>query len=208
MRCRQEFFSKGKYSMLNSGLFTLQIAMAIFLIILIPYYWHRYGLANFLWLSDVGLFLTALALWFHSPLCISMVTIGILPLEILWMVEYFLRLFTGINLFSITDYMFNPNYPRTLRALSYFHIFVPVICLWYLFSWGYDSRAIFYQTILNSLVLIACYTLTSPKENINWVFMPYIKQWKKISPFSWFLFLLAGTPILVMWPLHFVLQLF
>ena len=62
----------------------LNISLTLFIIVLIPVYWKTYGPQNFLWLSDIGLFLTVLALWLKSSLLISMACVGVLFIELLW----------------------------------------------------------------------------------------------------------------------------
>jgi hypothetical protein len=68
----------------------LRIALTIFVALLVPYYWHHYGWQNFFWLSDVALFLTLAALWRGIRLIISMMAIGVLPLELYWNVAFFI----------------------------------------------------------------------------------------------------------------------
>ncbi|HLB41239.1 MAG TPA: hypothetical protein VJN02_00040 [Gammaproteobacteria bacterium] len=182
------------------------LLLTIFTAILVPVYWKHYGPQNFLWLSDVCLFLTLFALWFHSPLLISMTAIGILPLEILWNIDFFAELFTGHNLVGISHYMFEDKYTNLLKGLSLFHVFIPVICFWLLAIWGYDKNALPYQITLNTLILIATYLFTAPKENTNWVFMPTIKNWQRIQPMAWLLFLLVAFPVLMIFPMHLLLS--
>ena len=41
----------------------LKISYTLFIFILIPVYWTHYGPGNFLWFSDIALFVTAATLW-------------------------------------------------------------------------------------------------------------------------------------------------
>ena len=184
----------------------LKILAAVFMLILVPVYWKNYGIKNFLWLSDVGLFLTFFGLWLESPLLISMAAVAVLPLEILWIIDYFFQLITGNTIFNIANYMFEPTYSRFLRSLSFFHIAIPIILLWYLFKWGYDARALNYQIILVWITLILTYFFTQPTENINWVFLSTIKNWNWISSFNWLMLLLLIYPLFIFLPMHFLLK--
>ena len=47
---------------------TVKILYTLFVCILVPTYWRRYGLANFLWFSDLALLLTMVALWLENRL--------------------------------------------------------------------------------------------------------------------------------------------
>src|SRR5438477_3659371 len=103
----------------------LRVALTAFVVVLVPYYWHHYGWHNFFWLSDVGLFLTVVALWRTSRLINSMMAIGVLPLEIFWNIDFFTRLTTGIEVGCIAHYMFDDAVPLSLRAVSLFHVVLP-----------------------------------------------------------------------------------
>ncbi len=180
----------------------LKISLTIFLIILVPIYWRYYGPQNFLWLSDIGLLLTLLALWLESPLCISMAAIGILPLELVWNVDFFGQLLLGHTLIDLSSYMFNPIYPHYLRALSLFHIFMPTIWIWYLIKWGYHKKAFICFVPVFWCTFIVTYLCTSPKENINWVFMPIKYNWHGLPTIVWLIILLTGLPLIIFWPMH------
>lgn len=176
----------------------------IFLIVLIPTYLCYYGPQNFLWLSDIGLFLTCLALWLHSPLLMSMAAVGVMVLELIWCVGFFSELFFNFHVITLADYMFNPVYPIALRAISLFHVVTPVIWFFYLKQFGYRSRAIYYFIILYWCDLLLACLLTNPSENINWVFMPEFLGLKFINSNVWLIILAIGFPLMIFWPTHLV----
>src|ERR671918_2817279 len=89
----------------------LRIALTAFVAFLVPYYWHHYGWQNFFWLSDVALFLTVFALWRTSRLLISMMAVGVLPLELYWNIDFFMRINTGIEVGGVARYMFVEERP-------------------------------------------------------------------------------------------------
>jgi hypothetical protein len=181
--------------------FWLRIALTVFVALLVPYYWHHYGWQNFFWLSDVALFLTLAALWRGSRLIISMMAIGVLPLELFWNVGFFLRLITGIQLGDLTGYMFDESLPLLLRGASLFHVALPIIWITMLLRWGYDPRAFRAQTLLLWAILIATYAVTDPDENINWVFMPDRMGWR-MPELAWMILYMMAVPVVVHWPLH------
>lgn len=180
----------------------LTISMTLLTVIIIPVYWKQYGMKNFLWLSDIGLFMTVIALWLHSLLLMSMAAVGILFFEIIWVIDYFYALTTRKSLLGLTSYMFDPKYSLFLRSLSLFHIPLPIIWIYCLLSWGYDPRAFAYQSILVSTVLILSYILTDPQENTNLVFTPEKHNWQQISSRTWVLLLIVMLPLCVFWPIH------
>jgi len=183
---------------------TLSYIAGIFLIIMIPTYLYYYGPQNFLWLSDIGLFLTCLALWFNSPLCMSMAAVGVMMLELIWSIVFFGELIFNFHVITLADYMFNPAYPIALRAISLFHIVIPVIWLVYLKQFGYQRRAIYYFILIYWCDLILVCLLTQPSENINWVFMPEFLGLKFLGPITWLIILAIGFPILFFFPTHFI----
>ncbi|WP_460923678.1 membrane-associated protein [Pontibacter brevis] len=184
----------------------LQLSYTLFVLVLIPVYWKRYGPANFLWFSDIALFSTGIALWTGSKLLVSMMAVGVLALELIWNVDYFVQLFTGKQLVGLTDYMFDKDKSLFLRGLSLFHVVLPAVVIWLLIEWGYDTRAIYWQTALTWVVLPVTYFITDPQENINWVFGPGNKPQKAIPPGLYLLCVMAIWATAVILPSHFLLK--
>ncbi len=143
----------------------VRIPYTLFVAVLVPVYWRDHGPANFLWFSDIALFAVLIALWTGNRLLPSMMAVGVLPLEILWTLDFV----TGGNLVGLTAYMFDAAMPLYLRGLSLFHLFLPPIIIWMLIRQGYDRRALLWQTLLLWIVVPSTWLLTSRDENINWV---------------------------------------
>jgi hypothetical protein len=180
----------------------LKLFLIAFVVVLVPVYWKNYGPGNFLWFSDIGLFLSLFALWFESPLLISIIVLTVLPFEIFWNVDFFYQLISDEELTGLAAYMFDPSKTKFLRGLSLFHVFLPPIWLWCLHKWGYDKRAFKFSVALGLTALALSYLLTKPEDNINWVFMPKKYGWTWVGLVQWLLLLLVGFPTLVYWPLH------
>lgn len=184
----------------------LKLLATLFTAILIPVYWNHYGPQNFLWLSDIGLFLTVGGLWLESSLLISIAGVAILPLEATWMVDFILHLLTGNSPIGLTGYMFDSQLPLSLRGISLFHFALPILWIYLLARWGYDSRAWKYATILCTVIFSATYALNDPFENINLIFSPAFHQMTWITPREWFIGQLIFLPLFVFWPMHKVLE--
>jgi hypothetical protein len=180
--------------------------LTLFTAILVPIYWRHYGPLNFLWLSDISLFLTLASLWTSSPLFISIAACGIFLLEVTWNVDFFLNLIFRIRTIRLADYMFDNRYSLVLRGLSLFHVLVPIIWITYLYHFGYDQRAWYYFVVMYWAIVIITYLFTSPKENINWVFMPQSLKMKQITAVQWVLILMIGIPFGIALPTHIVLK--
>ncbi len=109
-------------------------------------------------------------------------TLAVVLPEMVWNLDFFARLVTGRALLGLAEYMFDPSRPRYLRGLSLFHVALPVLLVWALARLGYDPRALALQTVLGTVLLILCYTLTNPAENINWVFGPGAEPQGRVPP--------------------------
>ncbi len=184
----------------------IKVAYTVMVLIIVAVYIFKYPLGNFLWFSDIALLVTAVALWLESPLLASMMAVGTLLPETLWNVGFFGQLLTGRRVSGLTDYMFDAGLPRYLRALSLFHVVLPVLGLWLVARLGYDPRALAAQTVLAWVVLLLSYRLTDPKENVNWVFGWGAKPQQRIPPLLYLALLLAGFPALIHFPTHLMLQ--
>ena len=172
--------------------------------LILPVYYVHYGPANFLWFSDIALIATAVALWTESRLLASMMAVAVLLPELLWNVSFFSRLLLRLRVSPLADYMFDPAIPLWIRALSLFHIPMPLVLVWMLFTLGYDARALVAQTALAWVVFLLTYALTDPRENINWVFGPGVPQ-DRLNRNVYFGLLMIFFPLCVYVPTHFAL---
>jgi len=185
---------------------SLKLTYSIFVAWVIPIYWKQYGPANYLWFSDVALILLVPALWLESKLFFSALAVSVVLLELLWNVDFFVRLLTRSQLVGLSDYMFDSTISRSIRALSLFHVFLPAILIWYVYRLGYDSRAFLVQTFSAWVVLLLSFFLTKPKDNINWVYGFGKKPQTRLPKVIHLLLLMLGLPVLVYLPSHLVLK--
>jgi len=185
---------------------SLKLTYSIFVAWVIPIYWKQYGPATYLWFSDVALILLVPALWLESKLFFSALAVSVVLLELLWNVDFFVRLLTRSQLVGLSDYMFDSTISRSIRALSLFHVFLPAILIWYVYRLGYDSRAFVVQTFSAWVVLLLSFFLTKPKDNINWVYGFGKKPQTRVPKVIHLLLLMLGLPVLVYLPSHLVLK--
>ena len=185
---------------------SLKIAYTLFVCLLVPIYWRQYGLVNFLWFSDIALLVLVPALWLESPLLISMMALAVVLPELAWNVDYFFRLATGVSLIGLTSYMFDATIPPFIRGLSLFHVALPVLLIWMLSRLGYDGRALLWQTLVAAAVLPLSYFLSSPRENVNWVYGLGEKPQTKVPAPLFVLFLMLVFPLGVYLPTHLLLD--
>jgi hypothetical protein len=183
----------------------LKLGYTLMVAAIVPVYFVHYGPANFLWFSDIALIATAVALWAESRLLASMMAVAVLLPELLWNVSFFSRLLARVRVSPLADYMFDRAIPLWIRALSLFHIPMPLVLLWMVHALGYDARALPAQTALAWVVFPVTYALTDPKENINWVFGPGGEPQRRLPPRLYLLLVLLVFPLIVYVPTHFLL---
>jgi hypothetical protein len=181
----------------------LKIAYTAFVIVLVPVYWVEYGPVNFLWFSNIALLATLHAVWRESALVASMMALAVTVFEAFWNLGYFTRLFTGVELFGLSAYMFDASIPLFVRGLSLYHVILPILLLWLLHRLGYDRRALSRQTLLAWVILPLSYLVSDPEGNENWVYGPGEDGEQDIMPGPlWVGMLMAGFPLLVYTPCH------
>jgi hypothetical protein len=185
---------------------SLKIAYTLFVALLVPIYWRQYGPANFLWFSDIALLIMVPALWLESRLLVSMMALSILLLELVWNIDFFVRLIKGVSLIGLSAYMFDPKIPLFIRGLSSFHILLPLLVVWMLQRLGYDHRALSWQTLVAIVVLPLSYFVSNPRENVNWVYGFGEKQQTTLPAPLFVLCLMLAFPIVVYLPMHLLLS--
>jgi hypothetical protein len=184
----------------------IKILYTLFLCVLVPIYWSHWGPRNFLWFSDIALLTTALALWLESALLASMMTLAIALPELAWNVDFFGRLATGRHVLGLSSYMFDAGKPRYLRALSLFHVVLPVLLVWTVHRLGYDSRAWALQSVAALVILPTTYVLTDPADNVNWVYGPGSRPQTRMSPQAYLALVMVCFPLVLYLPTHLVLR--
>lgn len=181
----------------------IKLAYTAFVAVTVAVYAVKYPPWNFLWFSDIALILAVPALWLESSLLASMILVGVLLPEILWNASFFFQLATGRRVSGLTDYMFDRGKPLYLRAISLFHVLLPVLLLWMVARLGYDQRAWLWQSALAWVVLPLSYLFADPEvENVNWVFGWGAGPQTRFHPLAWLGAVMIGFPLLVYLPTH------
>jgi hypothetical protein len=183
----------------------LKLAWTLSALAIVIVYWRSYGAGNLLWFSDVSLVLTVPALWLESALLAGTAALLALVPGIAWNIGFFGRLVSGRRMGGIVDYMFDPQRPLHLRAISLFHLPLPVLLLWMVARLGYDQRALPLAVAIGTAVLLFSRLLTRPERNVNWVFGP-VQQRKLVHPLIFLGFLMLAIPVLFHLPAHLLLQ--
>lgn len=192
----------------------VKLGYTAFMAVLVPVYLHYYGPTNFLYICDVSLILTLIAIWPENARLISMCCVGILVPQTAWVVDFLVNL-AGVSLTGVTDYMFDASHSLFLRLLSLYHAWLPFLLVYLVWKTGYDRRAFWSWTVLFWVLLPVCFFLMPPPNpnpglapvNINYVWGPddhAAQTW--VPAYVWFAGLLFGLPLLVFAPTHWLLR--
>lgn len=142
---------------------------AVWLIVWFFAYWHAWGLANFVHLCDLAVFLTCAGLWTGNALLLSSQAVGTILIASAWALDAAWKLVAHHYLMGGTEYLFDPHIALWIRLLSLFHIALPPLLLWALCRTGYDRRAWALQSVIAALAFLAS-RFTNPAANINFAF--------------------------------------
>ncbi len=159
------------------------------------------GPANFLWLCDVANFVLLLAVWSGSALLFSSQATGILIIQCVWILDVLGRILMGFHPIGGTEYMFDPAEAVLVRALSTFHVWVPLLVLWAVRRRGYDPRGWRLQAAITAVLLPAC-LLTDPELNLNWIYRPFGIEQTLLPPAGWVLACIVLYPLVLYLPTH------
>ncbi|MEO8196868.1 MAG: hypothetical protein ABI689_09125 [Thermoanaerobaculia bacterium] len=141
------------------------------LAVYLPSYATAYGWANFLFLCNLGVMLTAAELLSGSRLVLSSQAVAAPVIGIAWALDAGWRVVAGHHLFGGTEYMWDPQYPLFTRLLSLYHLAWPVLVVVLVRRVGYDRRGWQLQTGIAASAVIVCRLFTPPAENINFAYV-------------------------------------
>jgi hypothetical protein len=147
----------------------LRWAALAWLAVWVPAYGHAWGLANFLHLCDIAVFLTCIGLWGRNRLLLSSQLVSSLLVDAAWCVDAVSSVCLNRRLIGGTLYLLDPHTAAWIRALSWFHLLLPALLLWVIWRTGYDRRAWALQCAIALLAFVAA-RFTNPATNINYAF--------------------------------------
>ena len=148
-----------------------KFAYTAFVLYVVAVWWKHYGWKNFLWFSDIAFIGAVPALWLEESALASILTVAVLVPELLWNVDFAGRLLLRRRITGLTDYMFERDRPRILRALSLFHVPLPLVLLWMVAAYGYAARVALPGAVALAVIVLPLSRLVSdPEKNINWTY--------------------------------------
>ena len=184
-----------------------KLAYTAFVVVVVAIWLRHYGWRNLLWFSDIALIGAVPALWLESSAIASVLTVAVLVPELLWNVDFGLRLLLRRRITGLTDYMFERERPRLLRVVSaLFHVPLPILLLWMLAEYGYDAEVgLAGAVVLAAVVLPWSRAVSTPERNINWTHgLGAVRT--SLPMQRYVLQLFAGFVLLVFMPTHLLLR--
>jgi hypothetical protein len=184
-----------------------KLAYTVFVVVVVAIWLRHYGWRNLLWFSDIALIGAVPALWLESAALASVLAVAVLLPELLWNVDFGLRLLLRRRITGLTDYMFERERPRLLRVVSaLFHVPLPVLLLWMLTQYGYEGAVgLPGAVVLAAVVLPWSRAVSTPERNINWTYGLGAGR-TTLPPRRYVLQLFAGFVLLVFMPTHLLLR--
>lgn len=149
----------------------------VWLLVYVPAYASAYGWANFLFLCNAGVILTALALIGGHRLLLSSQAIAAPVIAVAWALDAGWKLVTGDFLYGATAYMWDPANPLFARLLSLYHLAWPVLLYFVLRRIGYDRRGWPLQAAIAAIFLVLARLFTPAAANVNFAFVaPFVDR--------------------------------
>ena len=184
---------------------TMRWAAVGWMLFWFPIWWWAWGWDNFLFTCDIAIIMTCAGLWLGNPLLLSAPALSMIIPGVMWTADFFARLTLGFHLTGDTEYMWDDQYLLFVRSVSLFHIFWPVLMVWAVRRVGYDRRALWLQSGIAAVAVVAGRLLGRVDYNVNFAYENPITP-TQIGPVPVHLALMALMLITVFYiPTHFAL---
>ncbi|CAM3304758.1 hypothetical protein [Halomonas lysinitropha] len=180
----------------------LKLVFSLWVATWAPTYWMLLGPQNYFWLCNLANFLLLAGLWSESRRLISMQWLAVALVGTFWAVDVGTAWVTGWHPIGGTEYMFDPQHPPLTRAMSLYHLILPLVAGFAIWRIGYDRRALVWQSLLTWLVIPASYLFTEAERNINWVEGPFGQPQDSLPPLVYLAGLMLLWPLVVYLPVH------
>ncbi|KPQ21386.1 hypothetical protein [Halomonas sp. HL-93] len=180
----------------------LKLAFTLWILIWAPSYVVLLGAQNFFWLCNVASFLLLVALWAEHRTLMSMQWLAVALVGSVWSLDVATAALTGVHPIGGTEYMFDPEHPPMARAMSLYHVVLPLVAGIGVAKLGYSRRALLWQTLLTWIVVPLSYLLTEAERNINWVHGPFGQPQDSLDPLLYLFLLTLLWPVVVYLPVQ------
>lgn len=127
-------------------------------------------IANFLWFCYISLILIGYGIWKRNSFWIVLqLNIIFIPL-LFWNLDFFYRLFLGIPLFGITDYLFEGGLNSLGNFITLQHIYILPISLYCIYRFGLFRKDIWKFSFFEVMIIFVLGIIFSFESNPNCAF--------------------------------------
>jgi hypothetical protein len=165
------------------------------------------GPQNFFWLCNLAKFIILVAVWCDHRLLLSSQAGLVTVVGLVWTLDLLVALALGGNsVTGFTTYMFSDDLAPIARAVSLYHVVLPLFVLWLVWRVGYDRRGVWLQCGIGALGVIGGWLATEPERNINWVHEVFGAEQAWLPEPAWVLMLVVVFPLLMYLPGHWLVR--
>jgi hypothetical protein len=184
----------------------LSLLVFVWLFFYIPAYTSAHGVWHFLQLCNLGVLLSCLGVFFGSNILLSSQAVATPMIGLFWVTDYFCKLITGRFIHGGTAYMWDVSIPWFVRALSFYHLFLPIFLIYFVHKIEYDVRGWRLQSMIGFFAILLGLFLVPESENLN-----YVYHWPNgrvlfNQPFLHAMFSFVLLVTIVYWPAHYFLK--
>ncbi|MCG6656285.1 hypothetical protein HOP52_00645 [Halomonas campisalis] len=185
----------------------LKLGFTLWIVLWAPTFAVMLGAQNYFWLCNLASFLILVGLWWEHRLLLSMQLLAVLLVGTLWGLDVLGAWLTGVHPIGGTEYMFDPDHPTLAKALSFYHLVLPLVAGFAVWRLGYVRRALLWQTVLTWVVVPLTFLFTATERNINWVHGPFGSPQDMLHPLVYLVGLMLAWPVVLYLPVHALMRL-
>src|SRR3989344_9244156 len=125
------------------------------------------SLSQLLWFCNSVIFLLAFGLYFESSIVLTAVLIGALVVQLPWVLDFFIKLFFGHDLFGVTSYMFDYGFNNIKFYAELDHLMIIPFSIYGVKKLGLHKKGWIIGTAVAIIINGGAYIFSSYKDNIN-----------------------------------------
>ena len=138
-------------------------------------YYRYFGWQFWLWFCCLANLYVLIGCVTQRGLWFSLAAIAALGIQLLYTFDFLALCFTRLSPTGATSYLLDATRPVSLRALSLFHVWMPLLLLYATRKLGYDPRAVWIQSLVAACLLPICYFAFDPRLDTNDPVMPLVQ---------------------------------
>ena len=124
----------------------------------------------FIWFCNHALLLLAIGCFTHNNhLTKAIINVGLFG-QLVWSIDFLSKIIFGVHFFNVTNYVFVQPYTFSTALTVLIHMFATTIALYHTRKFKPTRKTLIYSIVYLVVLYILTLTLTTPENNINWVF--------------------------------------